>query len=175
MEQTLSWEKTHLELRHALSHLDTDLDHVEHLAREHPRKHEVVRALLGVQANAKEGGVVLFGPELEGGGVLERVDVVLLGERDRVGSLEHGLRRRSIAKQGLLGQCLNGKEVQLDQTYELLEGDADPLSSLVAVDKDGRLGVLDHLGLSLLERSLDSGRLGLAGREARETIQLCDL
>jgi hypothetical protein len=41
-----------------------------------------------MRAEDKKGGVILFGEELQRGGVLERVDGVLLGEFDGPRSLE---------------------------------------------------------------------------------------
>lgn len=47
-----------------------------------------MRSLLAVQASDCQGCVVLVGEELERRGILERVDVVLLGKVDGEGALE---------------------------------------------------------------------------------------
>ena len=86
-------ERTYLESSHALSHVDSKLDHVEDLSIEHPDEDEIMRSLLGVETDEEEGSVVLLSPELERLNGLEGVDVVLLGEVDGFGSLEHRLQR----------------------------------------------------------------------------------
>jgi hypothetical protein len=47
-------------------------------------------------------------------------------------------------------------------THELLERGLNALADLVPADEDGRLGVLDDLGLALFESPLDTRGLGLA-------------
>lgn len=86
----------YLEVRHALGHVDAELDHVEDLAVEHAHKDEVMRPLLGVEADEEERGVVLLAPELERLNRLERVDVVLLREVDGLGALKGGLNEEQV-------------------------------------------------------------------------------
>lgn len=86
-------ERTYLQRSHALSHIDSKLNHVEDLSVEHPDEDEIMRSLLGVETDEEEGSVVLLSPELERLNGLEGVDVVLLGEVDGLRSLEHSLSR----------------------------------------------------------------------------------
>lgn len=95
-----------------------------------------MRALLLCAAKDEETGVVLLGEELDGGGILKRVDGVLLGE--------------------LLGQRLAHGE-------EVVHGILDDLGAVVAAEEEACLGVLDGLGLALLEGSLGAGITGFSG------------
>lgn len=116
--------------------VEVQLQHVEHLVAESADKGQRVRALLLRAAKDEEAGVVFFGEELDGGGVLEGVDGVLLGE--------------------LFGQRLAHGE-------EVVHGVLDDLGAVVAAEEEACLGVLDGLGLALLEGSLGAGVTGFSG------------
>jgi hypothetical protein len=134
--------------------VDVELEHVEELVREGACERHAVRALLRVQGEHEEGGVVLEGEELEGygllglsgwysigcrnrrtGSIVERVDVVLLGEPLAEGSLQ-------------CAQVGNGK----------LEDLRGPLAG----DEEGRLRVLVLLRLALRHCALCAGILGFS-------------
>lgn len=116
--------------------LDAQLDHVQHLEAEGARKGQAVRALLGAAAKDEEGGVVLFGKELERRGVLEGVDGILLGE--------------------LLGE-------RLAQGEEVGEGILGDLRAGGAAEEEDGLWVLDGLWGALLEGALGAGVAGFSG------------
>lgn len=118
--------------------VEVQLQHVEHLVAKGADKRQRVRALLLRAAKDEEAGVVFFGEELDGGGVLEGVDGVLLGE--------------------LLGEGLAHGE-------EVVHGVLDDLGAVVAAEEEACLWVLDGLGLALLEGSLGAGVTGFSGKE----------
>ena len=88
-----------------------------------------------MQREDEEGGVVLEGEKLERGGIVEGVDVVLLGEALDEGSLE--------------GREVGGSELE-------------NLRSLLAGDEESRLGVLVLLRLACLDSARGASVLGLA-------------
>lgn len=136
-----------LELGHGAEALgvEAELEHVEDLVAERADERQVVRALLLAAAEDEEAGVVLLGEELERGGVLERVDGVLLGE--------------------LLGEGLA-------EGVELVEGVLDDLGAAGAAEEEACLGVLDSLGFALLERPLGAGITGFSRSERSEGRKL---
>lgn len=91
---------------------------------------ESVRALLGRGAEDEQRGVVFLAEELERRGVLEGVDLVLLGE--------------------LLGQ----RDPELVQVGDGVLGD---LGAGGAAEEEGIFGVLDGFGGFLVERPLAAG------------------
>ena len=117
--------------------VDVQLEHVEQLVVECADEGQAVGALLGVQREHEEGGVVLEGEELERRGIVEGVDVVLLGEALDEGSLE-------------------GCEVGSNELEDL--------GRLLAAHEEGRLGVLVLLRLACLDCARRAGVLGLAVR-----------
>lgn len=117
--------------------VEVQLEHVVGLVAEGADEGEAVGPLLGGGAEDEEGGVVLLGEELEGGGVLEGVDGVLLGE--------------------LLGQGLA-------QLVEVVEGVLGHLGAGGAAEEEDRLGVLDGLGGAFGEGALGAGIARFAGR-----------
>jgi hypothetical protein len=86
-----------------------------------------MRALLGRGAEDEERGVVLLAEELQGRGVVERVDLVLLGE--------------------FLGQW----DAQLVQVGERILGD---LRAAAAAEEECGFGVLDGFGGSFVQGTL---------------------
>ena len=86
-----------------------------------------MRTLLLSAPEDHETGVVLFGEELERGGVLEGVDGILLGE--------------------FLGEGLA-------HVVEVVEGILDELGAGCATEEETGFGVLDGFRLSLLESTL---------------------
>lgn len=92
--------RTHLEVAHRHNLLNSDLEHLHHLARKAPDPDKTVRALLGVCTDDKEGGVVLHTPEVQTRSVFEGADgVVGLGEGDGVRLLELVLCGRTVEKE----------------------------------------------------------------------------
>jgi hypothetical protein len=91
---------------------------------------DVVRSLVLRAAEAEKTGVVLLGEELEGGGIVEGMDGVLLAE--------------------LLGEGNT-------EGVELVEGVLDDLRAGGAAEKEAGFGVLDGFGFALLESPLGAG------------------
>lgn len=111
------------------------LQHVEDLGRKGADKGQRVRALLARAAKDEQAGVVLLREELERRRVLEGVDGVLLCE--------------------LLGE-------RLAHGVQLRQGVLHYLRAGGAAEEEARLGVLNGLGLALLERPLGPGIARLA-------------
>lgn len=118
-----------LELRNRSEALrvKSQLQHIQNLEAESSHKRQGVGALLLAASKDHQAGVVLLGEELEGRGIREGVDGVLLGE--------------------LLGE-------RLTHLVEVVQGILDNLRAGCAAEEEARLGVLDRFGLTLLERSL---------------------
>lgn len=113
--------------------INVQLEHVEELVIERTGQREAVGSLLGVKRQDEERGIVLEREELERGGIVEGVDVVLLGETLDKGSLETG---------------------------EIGDGQLENLRRLLAAYEEGRLGVLVLLRLACLECACCAGILG---------------
>jgi hypothetical protein len=122
--------------------VDVELEHVEELVVKGADEGEAVRALLGVQRQGEERGVVLQGEELERGGIVEGVDVVLLGEALDEGALE---------------------------SRQVGRGQLEDLRRLLARHEECRLGVLVLLGLAGLHGARGAGILGFAARIVSRT------
>lgn len=105
--------------------VEVQLQHVQDLVREGAHEGDGVRALLGRGPEDEHRGVVLLAEELERRGVLERVDLILLGE--------------------LLGE----RDPQLIEVGDGVLGD---LRAAAAAQEEGGFGVLDGLGGLLVER-----------------------
>lgn len=82
----------------------------------------------------EDGGIVLVGEELEGGGIFKGVDVVLLVEFDAERTLEG---------------------------VEVFEGELGDFAGVGVAQEEGGAWILDYLRAFVLEISLRFGRLGL--------------
>lgn len=95
-----------------------------------------MRAFLAVRAEDEERGVVFLREEFEAAGVFEGMDGVLLGEADGEGPFER---------------------------VEVGEEVVEQVGGAGAFEEESRFGVFVRLGLTLFERALGAGVLGLAG------------
>lgn len=118
-----------LELRNRSEALrvKSQLQHIQNLETKSSHKRQGVRALLLAASKDHQAGVVLLGEELEGSGISEGVDGVLLSE--------------------LLGE-------RLTHLVEVVQGILDNLRAGCAAEEEAGLGILDRFGLTLLESSL---------------------
>ena len=117
--------------------VQVQLQHVQRLVAEHAHQAQAVGPLLGAAAKDHQGGVILLAEELEGGGVLEGVDGVLLGEL-----LGEGLAQGVQVGQGILGDLGAGG----------------------APEEEAGLRVLLLLRRALLEGALGAGVTGFSRR-----------
>lgn len=88
---TQKGEVAHVELGHRPYPINPYFDLIQHPPIKHPREHQVIRPFLGVQPGEEERRVVLGRKELERGGIVERVNLVLPREIDGVRSFERVL------------------------------------------------------------------------------------
>jgi hypothetical protein len=128
-----------LELRQSSEALlvEVEFQHVQHLVAKGAHHGERMWALLGGGAKDEDGGVVLLGEELEGSGIVEWVDIILLGE--------------------LLGK-------RAAQRVKICEGVLGKLGARGAAKEKRSLRVLDGLGGLLVEGTLGARIAGFTAR-----------